>query len=57
MSGIESKCEIHIMRPHVQKIFAKILKIGRVFAIFARHTKSQKQEKKIKKGRFSAIFE
>ena len=33
-SGIKSKCDIHIVRPHVEKKIAKFLKIGRIIAIF-----------------------
>ena len=40
------------MRPHVEKNFAKILKIGRVIAIFVPLTKILKQVKKSRKGVF-----
>ena len=39
--GIKSKCKVHIMKPHVKKI-AKILKIGRVIAVFVCHTTNER---------------
>ena len=35
--------KVHIIRPHVEQIFAKFLKIGPVIAIFVRLTKIQKR--------------
>ena len=45
------------MRPHLEKNFAQILKIGRVIAFLVCLTKIQKRVKKIKKGGLLAIFE
>ena len=45
------------MRPHVEKKFLKILKIGQVIAIFVRLTKIQKRVNKNQENAFSAIFE
>ena len=56
-SGIKSKSECRIMRPHVDKN-AKLFKIGRVIAIFVRISKIQKRvNKNEKQMRCSAIFE
>ena len=55
-SGIKSKRECHIIRPHVEIFFAKILKIGQVIAIFVRLTKIQKQVKKNSRKGFFGHF-
>ena len=53
---MKSKCEIHIMKPHVEKKFAKILKIGRVITIFVRLKKIKKQVNKNQENAFFGHF-
>ena len=38
-SGIKIKCGLHILRPRLEKKIVKMLKIGRVIAIFVGLTK------------------
>ena len=38
-SGIKIKCGLHILRPRLEKKIVKMLKIGRVIAIFVGFTK------------------
>ena len=56
LSGIKSKCEIHIIKPLVEKKCATILKIGRVITIFARLTKIQKRVNKKQENSFIGHF-
>ena len=43
---VKSKSELHIIRSHLEKKFAKTLKIGRVIVVFVCHSKIQKKFEK-----------